>query len=352
MRLFKEKYLLNTIVILVAFAFGFAISRFMDSSKTIIENSKDSCSHIKELFDTHKLLKRCKQDERVLAFLRKGGEYFPDYENPRTLNDKIGYILRNYFQKSPVTKCIGNKYHAKKYVADTVGMDHVVKLFGVWDNPEDIEWNKLPNRFVLKAVRGHFGRQVILIKDKSKLDIPETIKKLKEFCQTPGMKWTTKKRIIAEEYLEQPNGYPVIDYKFFCSHGNVIVAYCLADSGTKTHDADERTLSFYTIPEWKKLPILIDDNQQNSIHMPKHLAKMIDLTEKLSKPFPLIRIDLYEIGNRILVGELTEDADGAKYIFSPVIWDFKLGEMIDVPSLDEIEKMIEKDKKKYGNLEI
>lgn len=308
----------------------------------------NSYLYIEDQLDKHKLFQMCRQDVRALAFLRKGGEYLPDYEKPRTLNDKISYIFRNYFQKSPLTKYFVNKYFAKKYIADLVGEEHVAKLLGVWANPEDIEWNKLPDRFVLKATHGCSGQQVILVTDKNKIDIPEIMKKLERFCLHHEMKemGIIKERIIAEEYLELTTGIEAIsDYKIFCSYGKAIFAYCLTNPNSKTCAVHNKSCSFYSIPDWKRLPILIDNDKPNLISKPKHFEKMLELAEKLSKPFPLIRVDFYEVGDRVIVGELTEDASGAKYIFSPVIWDFKFGEMIDVPSLSEIDELIERDKK-------
>jgi hypothetical protein len=206
---FKKKYLLNTVVVLIAIIFGLVLSRFISPYL-----------YLEEIFENHKLLQQYKDDNRGNAFLMKGGEYFPDYKNPRTLNDKINYIFRNYFQKSPLTKYFVNKYYAKKYIANIVGEKHVAKLIGVWINPEDIKWDQLPNRFVLKATHGRCGQQVMLVKDKSKIDIPATIKKFKEFCQDHEMKAMGIKnhRIIAEEYLEQPDSASgLIDYKFFYS---------------------------------------------------------------------------------------------------------------------------------------
>lgn len=277
------------------------------------------------------------------AFLLKGGEYFPDYEHPRTLNEKVIYVLYNYFMKSPITSVIGNKYYAKKFVVDLVGEQHVVKLLGVWDNPQDIEWDKLPNKFVLKSVRGHFGRQVILVNDKSKLNIPETIKKLEEFCELPFMQKYKNKRIIAEEYIDAENGLSV-DYKFFCSYGKPLFAYCLATKQSEERDVDTKTFSFYSVPEWKRIPAIAGRHAQNSIPKPKHFKKMLEVASKLSKDFPLIRVDLFEVGNRVLLGELTEDASGGKNIISPVTWDFILGEKISVPSKDELNELITRDK--------
>lgn len=308
-----------------------------DDFETIYKND------IKQILSKNQHFSDSLKNPTKKAFLLKGGEYFPDYEHPRTLNEKVIYVLNNYFEKSPITSVIGNKYYAKKFVADLVGEKHVVKLLGVWDNPQDIEWEKLPNKFVLKSVRGHFGRQVILVNDKSKLNIPETIKKLEGFCNLPFMKKYKSKRIIAEEYIEAENGLSV-DYKFFCSYGKPLFANCLATKQSNERDVDTKTSAFYSIPKWKRLPIISGLHAQNNIQKPKHLKEMLKIASKLSKDFPLIRVDLYEVNNRIWVGELTEDACGGKYVMSPVTWDFLLGEKISIPSRTELNKLIEKDK--------
>lgn len=306
---------------------------------------------INAILEYNPLLKSCFIHPRKIAFIQKGGEYLPDYKNPRTLNDKIAHLLENYFLKSPITRVIGTKYFAKKYVADIVGEEHVVQLLGVWDNPEDIDWNRLPNKFVLKSVRGNFGREVIAVTDKRKLNIPDTIDQLKKFCNVSGMKNIHEKRIIAEELIENENGTPVRDYKFFCSYGKPFVAYCLEGkkSGTKNNssndtDIDSKTFSFYTLPDWKALPVKAGKHEQNNLPKPKNFEKMLEICRKLSAPFPLIRIDFYESGNRVLVGEITEDASGGKNIMKPVIWDFKLGENIPVASKEKIAEMLERDK--------
>lgn len=332
----KVKNWVITILLMIA---AFCSCEYYRTSKEL--------DNINSVLQRNPKLKDCFTHPRKMDFMRKGGEYLPDYDAPRTLNDKVAYLLENYFLRSPITKVIGTKYFAKKYVADIVGEEHVVRLLGVWDNPQDIEWDKLPNRFVLKSVRGNFGREVILVTDKSALDIPKTIKKLEKFCKSPGMIGIRKKRIIAEELLE-PKG--LRDYKFFYSYGRPLVAYCLemkdgvnTGNGENT-DVDLKTFSFYSLPEWKPLPVKAGKHIQNNLPKPKHFEEMLEICTKLSFPFPLIRIDLYEINDRVLVGEITEDASGGKNIMKPVIWDFKLGENIPYVSKEEIEHMIEKDK--------
>lgn len=334
------------ILCFASFIVGFLSSYFYD--RCSFEQTS-----LKTLFAAHNLLTYCRPGSREFCFLKLGGEYFADYRNPRTLNDKVGYVFRNYYCKSPITEPLNDKYTLKKIVANLVGDEYVVKLVGVWDNVSDIEWNKLPNRFVLKTVRGCHGRQVIVVKDKSKIDVAEISSKLEKFCKTvPTMKNMKKNRIIAEEYLENPDQSEVIDYKFFCSFGKVLFVYCLSseNDNSRNVNADNKALSFYSLPEWKVLPFTADGRKNNNLPKPKHLEKMIMLAEKLSQHFPLIRVDLYECGDRVLVGELTDDPSGAKSIFRPVIWDFKLGELIDTPTLDQINAVIEDDRNNYVNM--
>ena len=297
---------------------------------------------INSVFEKNRGLRDSFNHYRKLAFLKMGGQYFPDYTNPRTLNDKVVYLYENYFLRSPITRIIGTKYLAKKYVADIVGDEHVVKLYGVWDNPEDIEWEKLPSKFVLKSVRGNFGREVIVVKDKSKMDVAEITKKLNEFCSTPVMKTIKSNRVIAEELLE-PASDLLVDYKFFCSYGKVLIADCMARENNEITDVKFKSCSYYEIPEWKRIPMTIDGRGILEIDKPKNYDKMIEVCQKLSKNFPLIRIDLYEIGDRVLVGEITEDSSGGKAIFEKTEWDFKLGGQIPDISKSEISKLIKRD---------
>lgn len=301
-------------------------------------------------FSGNPKLRDCFKHPRKLEFLKRGGEYIPDYERPRTLNDKVGYVLDNYFDKSPISEVIGTKYLAKKYIADKVGQEYTAKLYGVYDNPEDIDWDALPKSFVLKAVRGHFGREVIIVCDKGRADRADIVQKLHKYCSTPWMKNIHKKRIIAEEFLE-PAGPDLVDYKFFCSYGKPLISYCLVKDKYGITDVSLKTSSFYEIPEWKRIDLILDGDKPNNVPKPKHFDKMMELAEKLSADFPLVSIDLYEVDDRVLVGEITEDASGAKSIFDKVEWDFRFGDLIkEVPTLEEIEKLIERDKeivKKY-----
>lgn len=298
-------------------------------------------------------LQSCIDDNKKQRFFEFGGEYIPDYITPRTLNDKVVYLLRNYFDKSPITTIIGTKYLAKKYIANIVGEQHNVKLFGVWDKPEDIVWDDLPNSFVLKTVRGHYGKQVVVVKDKSKLNREKVIEQLNKlsddiFRRFNNGDYPNKNRFIAEELLVPENSDMLIDYKFLFSYGKPIVAYCFGIScNTDNRDVKFKKCSCYSLPDWRELPITVKSYEKLRTPSPKNMSKMLEIASKLSKPFPLIRIDMYEIGGRVLVGEITEDHAGGASMINPAIWDFMIGLNISIPDQDEIERMIEIDKKIY-----
>ena len=352
----NKNFIIYTVGGATLFIFMFAVKQFYDLRccfedlmvKHIILEKK--YHPMEYAFSGNSKLRDCFKHPRKVEFLKRGGEYIPDYERPRTLNDKVGYILDNYFDKSPITEIIGTKYLAKKYIADKVGQEHVAKLYGVYDNPEDVDWDGLPKSFVLKAVRGHFGREVIIVRDKDTADRTDIIQKLRRYCSTPWMKNIHKNRIIAEEFLE-PSGPDLVDYKFFCSYGKPLISYCLVKDKYGITDVSLKTSSFYEIPEWKRIDLILDGDKPNNVPKPKHFDKMMELAKKLSADFPLVRIDLYEVDDRVVVGEITEDASGAKSIFDKVEWDFRFGDLIkNVPTLEEIEKLIERDKeiaKKY-----
>ena len=325
----------------------------LNECQVFLQNTQKKLGKIEELYsdlNSNKLFQECMQHWRKRRFIQKGGEYLPNYDHPRTLNDKIAYVLEKYFMNSPITEIIEDKYYVKQYIASKVDSKYNVRLLGVWDNPEDIKWDKLPDTFVLKATRGHYGEQVILVRDKSKLDKAETIKKLQEFCNLPYMLNKKKKRIIAEEMLDPGPGKSLIDYKIYCSYGRAFLAYCLGMAPNSSNAfCREKTSSYYSVPDWKRLPLQSGEHKPNYIHKPRHFAAMLQVAERLSKDFPLIRIDFYEIGDHIKVGEITEDSNGATAILKPVEWDFTLGNLVKVPSQEEIDKLIERDHKLCRN---
>ncbi|MCL2017229.1 MAG: hypothetical protein FWG80_00430 [Alphaproteobacteria bacterium] len=292
---------------------------------------------------------------------KNGGEYFPNYIRPQSLMEYILHIIVNYYERSPIKWILRHKFLAKQFVQDIVGDEHIVKLYGVYDWPEQIDFDKLPNSFVLKATVGWQSKQVIIIKDKSKMDKKETLAKLNEFIRDPatGILDFTKNRIIAEEYLENPDGTPVEDLKFMCSMGNVFLVAVHQQIPDVPVMSKNKTISYYSVPDYKYIPVKhgLYNNKQAfhpsypNIPQPKNFDKVIALAKKITANLPFVRLDLYSVGDRILVGELTWGASGGHARLSPAKYDFELGKNIKFPdNPKDIDEWIARDIAKYGEI--
>lgn len=223
-----------------------------------------------------------------------------DWDNPQDFNAKINYLkLYRYYNNPSVTMCV-DKYRIREYL-EQKGLSSITpKLYGVYDKPEDIEWEKFPQKFVVKW--NHASGTNILVEDKSKLDINEATKKLKKWMKIDLWKEGelqykyVKKRIVVEEYLG--NGEELETYKFFCFNGEPKVLYLSMD--------EDHYLSFYDM-DYKRLPIEKLEHEPIVGHneKPKHWDEMIEISKKLSEEFPFVRVDLYDTPDKVYISELT-----------------------------------------------
>ena len=265
------------------------------------------------------------------TFLKRVG-YDLDFENPQTMNAKIMW-MKLYYQNPLITKCC-DKYSVKDYVKEVIGEEYIVPTIAVWDKPEDIDFDMLPNQFVLK-VNWSSGYNII-VKDKNSLDKEDTIRKLKRWM-TPDrnayyqyFNWGFKHMkpvVYAEKYLEQINGQ-VYDYKFFMCDGKMqfmLIATDRHNDDTLTHDFFDKDFNY--------LPLTYGELKHADPvpSKPKCFDKMVELAEKLSKPFPFVRIDFYEVGSSIALGEMTFYPAGGLKPFYPEKWDYELGSKINLP---------------------
>ena len=271
-----------------------------------------------------------KQKREILSqvFSERVG-YEMDWENPKTFNQKIMWA-KLYYQDPLITACC-DKYAVKDYVKSTIGEEYIVPTIGSWSNPDDIDFDALPEKFVLK-VNWSSGFNII-VPDKSKLDVQETREKLRKWMEPDRnsyfqyFNWGYKHMkpvIYAEEYLEQIAGQ-VYDYKFFMCGGKMEFLFIATDRH------GDHTLTYtYFDKDFKHIPCTYGHKPNASPlpEMPKNVHKMIEMAEKLSKPFPFVRVDFYEIGDRIYLGEMTFYSGGGVLPFDPPQWDLKLGEKI------------------------
>ncbi len=266
--------------------------------------------------------------------------YFPNLKNPRSFNEKIIWLALNY--KNPEIAVAADKGKAKQFISNRVGSEYVIPLLGVYDDVNDIDFSALPNRFVAKLNDGWGADKVLIIKNKQDTNI-DRVKAVLSSWLYPWNNYyyqnmciidekMEKPTIVIENYVEQRGCSALDDYKFYCCNGEPKFALVVADRGT-----DYQSRSFVDM-EWKVLPFsrrgkIVSRNPKK----PENLAKMIELCRNLSKGFPLVRVDFYEVDGHVYVGELTF-TPGMFLRFKPRAWDFKLGEFLDLEKYKENDK--------------
>ena len=251
-----------------------------------------------------------------------------DLDNPKTFNEKLQWLKLN--DRKDIYTTMVDKYEAKKYVADIIGEKYIIPTIGVYEKFEDINFDELPERFVIKCTHDSGG--LVIVNNKNTMDYSKARKKigrsLKRNFYFTSREWpykNVKPRVIIEELLENKDGSEVVEYNFFCFNGvPKIVMTCHGDKRVKRYN------DFYDI-EFNKLDFGCGYEHTNGVEKPpKAYGEMIDLSKKLSRGFPFLRVDFYLVDGKIMMGELTLYHWSGYGKFSPEIWDKKLGDMLDL----------------------
>lgn len=263
---------------------------------------------------------------RILFRIEMG--YWPNLDEPTTFCEKLQWLKLN-FRRPEFTQMV-DKLAAKKYVADIIGEEYIIPVLGVWDKAEDIDFDNLPNQFVLKTTQGGGGCGVIICKDKSKLDRSATIKKLKTLLKQDIYKtrveWPYKhvqKRIFAEKFMVDESGNELKDYKLLNFNGEPL--YIEVDSGRFTHHI--RNI-YNTKWEVQNIAIGYPNDLSVEFEKPANLEKMVEFARVLSKGLPFLRTDFYIINDKLYFGELTFFQRSGFTTFNPSSLDRQLGDMI------------------------
>jgi len=229
-----------------------------------------------------------------------------DFKNPKTFNGKLQW-LKIYDRNPEYTKMV-DKYEVKNHVAEEIGGQHIIPTLGVWDDVDDIDFDVLPDKFVLKCTHDSGG--VVICKDKSSFDVAEAKRMLSKslktnyyyfFCEWPYK--NVKPRIIAEKYMtDSAENDSFTDYKFFCFGGEVDCVMLCIDRFT-----DDKKFYFFD-REWN----LKRYNKRGkaapegfTVPKPPRIDEMFEFAQKLSKDYPFVRIDLYNSDGEIYFGEFT-----------------------------------------------
>lgn len=252
-------------------------------------------------------------------------------KNPKTFNEKLQWL--KLYNRKPEYTIMVDKVKAKEYVASIIGEEYIIPTLGVWDDPDDIDFDALPNQFVLKC-NHNSGTGMCICRDKSKLDIPkvkaELRKGLKENYFLHGREWPYKnvpRKILAEKFMVDESGTDLKDYKIMCFNGEVQCSFVCIDR----YSQDGMKINFYD-KDWNRLPFKrVYPNTDNDVPKPRRYEDMIKLSELLGAKIPFARIDFYEINGNLYFGEITLFPGSGMEEFSPELWDEKLGKLIILP---------------------
>lgn len=255
-----------------------------------------------------------------------------DLKNPRTFNEKLQWL--KLYNRNPLYTTMVDKYEVKSYVSSIIGSEYIIKTLGIYEDFDDIDFSKLPDRFVIKCTHDSGG--VVICKDKSKFDISKARKKINECLKSNfyfmGREWpykNVKPRIIIEEFLDNHDNNDLNDYKFMCFNGKFKCSFVC----TERRSDDGLKVTFFD-KNWNVMPFERHySKSKKKIEKPKNYNKMIELSEKLAKKMPFVRIDFYEVEGKIYFGEITFFPGNGTEEFTPEKYDYVLGSWIRLPKV-------------------
>ena len=252
-----------------------------------------------------------------------------DFKNPTTFNEKLNWLKINN-RDSLYTKLV-DKYEVKEYVEKVIGGGYTIPTLGVWEHFDDINFDMLPDQFVLKCT--HDSEGLVIVKDKSKMDKNAAREKIETALRHNfyyvGREWPYKNvhpRIIAEQYMEDHIDKELRDYKFYCFDGIPKIMYIASNRNSGHVNFDFYDMEFNHLDITQKYP-----NASEPLRKPKHFKDMIGLAKKLSNGFPHVRVDFYEVDRKVYFGELTFFSMSGLTPFKPAKWDKIMGSWLKLP---------------------
>ncbi|MED3985219.1 ATP-grasp fold amidoligase family protein [Peribacillus simplex] len=254
-------------------------------------------------------------------------------ENPKTFNEKLQW-LKVYNQKPEYTKMV-DKYEMRDYVAQTIGEKYLIPLLGVYNSYDEIDFDVLPEQFVLKP--NHTSGDVYICQDKTKIDHPKLKKEINKWLNREyywiHREWpykNVKPRIICEKFLVDVSGTGLKDYKFMCFNKEVKCIFVCSNRASQ----DGVNIDIYDI-NWKLMPFVRKQHPNSGILTPppKYYNEMLDIAHELSKVAPFIRVDFYETNGMLFIGELTFYPGSGYEEFNPQIYDEVLGNWLDIQKI-------------------
>ena len=253
-------------------------------------------------------------------------------KNPKAYSEKLQWL--KLYDRNPLYTKLVDKYEVRRYIAETIGEEYLIPLYGVWDDPDEIDFDALPNRFVLKCT--HDSGSVFICNDKSIFDWNKAKEKLKAALKFNfyyhGREWpykNVKPRIIAEKHmLDDADSSDLSDYKWFCFDGVVKAMFIVSDR----NNPEKETNAAYFDRDFCQLPFTNGfPSSTHIIEKPNSFDLMLELAERISQKIPHVRVDFYESNGRVYFGEMTFYDGCGMTPFEPEEWDNILGSWIRLP---------------------
>lgn len=268
------------------------------------------------------------KDELAKIYKKRTGEHL-DWNNLRTYNEKMQWA--KLFDKNPLKITLSDKYLVRNWVKDTIGEEYLIPLLGVWNKFDEIEFEKLPERFVLKTNNGSSTN--LIIKDKNNFNKIAAKRKFDKWMRTNfafknGFQMhykDIKPKIIAEEYLEDQNG-ELNDYKFLCFDGKV--HYCWIDTDRYTYHRRNIYDLNWELQDWNQHSY---KNTEYPVSKPENFESMVGLAGKLCRGFSHVRVDLYNVNGKVYFGEMTFTNGSGFEKIHPYEYNLMLGKLWKLP---------------------
>ena len=250
-----------------------------------------------------------------------------DLNNPQTFNEKLQWL--KLYDRKDIYTIMADKYAVREYVKNKIGEEYLIPLLGVYNNFDEINFEELPEKFVIKP--NHTSGNVYICTDKNEINYKKLKKQINKWLKRKyyylHREWpykNIKPKIIIEEYLDDLSG-DTKDYKFEIFNGHLAYSFVCSDRHSN--------LKFTFFDKNGKFMDITQDNCPNdkNIKKPINYKKMIELSQKLAEETIELRVDFYEIGNKIYFGELTFYDSAGYGEFKPDVWDLKIGKMLKLP---------------------
>ena len=259
--------------------------------------------------------------------------------NPTRYTEKLQWY--KLYHRNPIMAKCADKWEVRNYIAEK-GLSNILnECYGVYNSEEEIDFNSLPDQFVIKSTNGASGIGIEICTDKSKLDISKLKKELHKWLRPQknggGREWVYYQyapRLIIEKYLSPGKSEEsLVDYQFFCFHGEPYCLYVMnerfMENGVRQNILDLN----YNIMPYMRVKI---QPIRTELKKPENFDIMINMARTLSKDFPYVRVDFYNIDGKVIFGEMTFFPESGYYDFKPDEFDFILGEKFDITNIKRI----------------